>query len=58
MNQDVINNLPREKFCYHHQGWVSIDAGSMVMRGKIKRWICLACQEKSKSAGAGRAKSI
>jgi len=34
------------RYCTHHQGEVSIDAGSHVMRNKTRRWICFRCQEK------------
>ena len=48
----------KAKFCYQHQGWVSSDAGGTVIRGKVIRWICFACQEKSRNAKATHGKSI
>lgn len=39
-----------KKYCSHHQGDVAIDAGSYVVRNKIRRWICFRCQETSKNA--------
>ncbi|MFC6522927.1 hypothetical protein ACFQAT_27505 [Undibacterium arcticum] len=37
-----------KRFCSHHQGEVAADAGSLVQRNKSKRWICNACQAKSR----------
>ena len=47
--QDVTDaeaRLTGKKFCSHHQGMVSVSEGSMVIRGKAKRWICHSCQKK------------
>lgn len=43
---DAEAKITGKKFCSHHQGMVSIEDGAMVIRGKSRRWICYACQQK------------
>jgi hypothetical protein len=40
-----------KKYCAYHQGEAPRDAGTLVMRGKARRWICFACQEKNRNGG-------
>ena len=41
--------LTGKKFCAHHQGQANVNEGWLVWRGRVRRWICFNCQEKSRS---------
>lgn len=45
---DAEAKLTGKKFCAHHQGMALVSDGSIVIRGKARRWICFPCQQKQR----------
>jgi hypothetical protein len=39
--------LTGKRYCSQHQGMVALDAGSIVVRGRSRRWMCFQCQRNS-----------
>lgn len=48
----IAAKITGRRYCSHHGGEVAEDAGSVVERNRSRRWICNACQEKSRNRNA------
>jgi len=56
--QQAEGRIVRTKWCSNHQGSASIEAGSLVRRGKVTRWICFGCQTKAHQRRSELGRSI